>query len=276
MQSEKYYFDQAAADKAVKFIETILTHTKGEWSWKPFLLETWQKEDIFYPIFGWKRADGMRKYKTVYIEIPRKNGKSLMCAAIALLLLVADSEGGAEVYSAASDREQSGLVFEMAKAMVANNPDLQKILVPFRNSIHYAKYNSSYKAISADAHTKHGYNSHSVIYDELHTAKTRDLIDVLETSTGARRQPLVVMITTAGFDRQTVCWEKHEYARKVKEGIIKDETFLPVIYAADLSDDIFAESTWKKANPNYGISCRNRRIKPVPFQVMKIHSGGCI
>ena len=252
--TSKYYFDEAAAKKAVAFVETFLTHTKGEWSGKPLLLEPWQKNEIFYPIFGWKRADGMRKYKTVYIEIPRKNGKSLICAAIALMLLVADGEGGAEVYSAASDREQSGLVFEMAKTMVDNSEDLQDILKPFRNSIHFAKYNSFYKAISADAHTKHGYNSHGVIYDELHTAKNRDLIDVLETSTGARRQPLVVMITTAGFDRQSVCWEKHEYALKVREGIIKDETFLPIIYAADANDDIFSEDTWRKANPNYGVS----------------------
>jgi phage terminase large subunit-like protein len=252
--NNKYYFDEAAANKAVGFVENMLTHTQGEWAGSPLLLEDWQKNDIFYPIFGWKRANGLRKYKTVYIEIPRKNGKSTLCAAIALILLVADREGGAQVYSAASDREQSGLVFEMAKSMINNSEELQSILKPFRNSIHFAKYNSFYKAISADAHTKHGYNSHGVIYDELHTAKTRDLIDVLETSTGARRQPLVVMITTAGFDRQSICWEKHEYAIKVKEGIIKDETFLPIIYAADANDDIFSEETWKKANPNYGIS----------------------
>lgn len=256
MQSDKYYFDQQAAEKAVRFVETFLTHTKGEWAGKPLLLEEWQKQDIFYPIFGWKKQDGTRKYKSVYIEIPRKNGKSLICAALAILLLVADGEKGAEVYSAASDRDQARLVFEMAKGMINNNEELQEILKPFRNSIMMPKYNSYYHAISADAHTKHGYNSHGVIYDELHTAKTRDLLDVLMTSTGARRQPLVVMITTAGYDKQTICYEMHEYAVKVREGVIQDETFLGVIYSAPPDADIFDEQTWITANPNYGISIK--------------------
>ena len=249
-----YYFDQAAAEKAVKFVERFLTHVKGEWAGTPLILEEWQKRDIFYPIFGWKRADGSRKYNSVYIEIPRKNGKSTICAGIGLLTLIADSEKGAEVYLAANDRLQSGIILDMIKSMIDNSADLSSILKSYQNTVHFRKTNSFLRALSAEVKTKDGLNTHCFIYDELHAAPTRALYDVLDTSQGSRKQPLQVIITTAGYDRNSICWEKHEYAVKVREGIIKDETFLGVIYSAPETDDIFSEETWKKANPNYGIS----------------------
>tara|TARA_R100000734_G_C3313080_1_gene104314 strand:- start:249 stop:1802 length:1554 start_codon:yes stop_codon:yes gene_type:complete len=248
----KYYFDKTSAHRAVAFIEKHIQHCKGELAGKPFLLEKWQKEKIIEPLFGWKREDGTRKYRTAYIEIPRKNGKSSLCAAIALYMLYADGELGAEVISAAADRSQAGIVFEIAKAMVLGNKELSKRGKVFRNSVTLEHKNSYYKAISADANTKHGFNCSAIIFDELHAQKTRELFDVLTTSTGARRQPLTICITTAGYDKESICYEVHTYAQQVLSGAIKDESFLPVIFAAGKDDDWTKKSTWKKANPAYG------------------------
>lgn len=253
MADSEYYFDEHAADKAVAFLETHIRHTKGEKAGQLFVLEDWQRDNIIRPLFGWKRkSDGLRKYRTCYIEIPRKNGKSTLCAGLANLLLFADGENGAEVYSAAGDRGQAGIVFDVAKHMVLQDPELSKRGKTYRSSITYEAKGSKYQALSADADTKHGFNSHGVVFDELHTQPDRELWDVLTTSVGARRQPLIIAITTAGYDRNSICWEIHDYAVKVRDGIIEDETFLPVLYFADEEDDWLSEETWKKANPAYG------------------------
>lgn len=251
-QSDGSYFDEASANRAVEFFERFLVHTKGKWAGHPFTLMDWQRDEIIRPLFGWKRKDGLRKYRTAYIEIPRKNGKSTLSAGIALYLLLADGEFGAEVYSAAGDREQARIVFEDCKAMISLVPALKKRLKTYKNSIIAEGLNSSYKVLSADADSKHGFNAHAIIFDELHTQPNRDLWDVLTTSTGAREQPMVVAITTAGYDRNSICWEQHEYARKVKEGIVDDPSFFAFIAAADESDDWTSPETWKKANPGLG------------------------
>ena len=256
----KYRFDAKAARKAERFFELYLTHVKGEWAGAPFKLERWQRE-IVRTVFGWKRPDGTRRYRTCYIEIPRKNGKSSLCAGFALYLLMADKEPSAEVYSAAADREQASIIFDIAKSMVAVSHELSVRLKVFRKAIAYNKAMSSYKVLSADAYTKHGLNAHGIIFDELHAQPSRDLWDVLATSTGARTQPLTVAITTAGFDRNSICWELHEYARKIKEGIIEDDSFLPVIYAADETDDWRDPAIWRKANPNLGVSISEDYLK---------------
>ena len=254
--STDYWFDEAAAQRAVDFIEKFCTHVKGELGGKAFLLEDWQKDDIIKPLFGWKRQDGTRKYRTCYVEIPRKNGKSNLSAAIALYMLFADGEPGAEVISAAGDRGQANIVFNIAQEMVANNAHLRGRAKVTRNQIDYMLKSSWYKSISAEAYTKHGLNCHAVIFDELHTQPNRDLWDVLTTSTGARRQPLVIALTTAGHDRSSICYEVHEYATAVNDGRINDPTFLPVLYCAHADDDWTIEETWKKANPGYGTICR--------------------
>ena len=247
-----YYFDEKSADRAVQFIEKYITHCKGELAGQPFILEDWQKEKIIEPLFGWKREDGTRKFRTCYIEIPRKNGKSTLCAGLALYMLYADGELGAEVISAAADRQQAGIVFDIAKNQVLNNKELSKRGKVFRNSITLEKKNSYYIAISADANTKHGFNCSAIIFDELHAQQNRELFDVLTTSTGARKQPLTICITTAGYDKESICYEVHDYAQKVISGAIKDESFLGVIFAADKEDDWTKEETWKKANPAFG------------------------
>ena len=251
-----YYFDKQAADKAISFIETFITHTKGELTGKPFILEDWQKE-IVGNIFGWKNKEtDLRKYRTVFIEVPRKNGKTTLCAAIGIYMLFADRERGAEIYAAAGDRNQAGIVFEIAKGMIANNVELSSRGKVFRNSITNESKGNFFQAISSDSKTKHGFNANCIIFDELHTQPNRDLWDTLTTSTGARREPLTIAITTAGYDRQSICYELYNYAKRVLDKSISDESFYPVIYEAEAEDDITLESTWKKANPNYGISLR--------------------
>jgi phage terminase large subunit-like protein len=245
--------DKEAAGIAVDFFEENLTHAKGELGGKAFLLEPWQKAYIS-KLFGTMNGN-VRQYRTSLLAIPRKNGKSTLCAGIALKLLF-DGEPGAEIYSCAADRDQARLVFEMAKVCVENSPKLRARLRVFRNSIVREDTHSTYKALSAEAFTKHGLNAHGIIFDELHAQSDRELWDVMTTSTGARRQPLCVAITTAGFDRKSICWEIWKYALAVQDGAIKDPTFLPAIYAADPEDDWTKEATWKKANPNLGVSVK--------------------
>ncbi len=245
--------DAKAADIAVRFFEENLTHSKGELGGKAFVLEQWQK-DYVGKLFGTMNGD-VRQYRTSLLAIPRKNGKSTLCAGIALKLMF-DGEPGAEIYSCAADRDQARLVFEMAKVCVENSPKLRSRLRVFRNSIVREDTHTTYKALSAEAFTKHGLNAHGIIFDELHAQPDRELWDVMTTSTGARRQPLCVAITTAGYDRKSICWEIWRYALAVRDGAIKDSTFLPAIYAAEAADDWTAEDTWRKANPNLGVSVK--------------------
>lgn len=254
--TEHFYYDAEAAERAVRFFSTCLTHTKGEWAGQPLVLSDWQADQIIRPLFGWKRKDGTRKYRTAYIQIPRKAGKSTLAAGIALYLLLADGEPGAEVYSAAADREQAAIVFEMAKGMADASPALRRRVQPFKRSLVMPSTASSYKVLSSDAYTKHGLNAHGIVVDEVHALPDRELWDVLTTSTGARRQPLTVAITTAGFDRHSLCFELYDYACKVRDGIITDESFLPVIFEADADDDWKSPATWHKAHPGLGVSVK--------------------
>jgi len=251
-----FYFDEDAADLASAFFERRLVHCKGEWSGERFTLMPWQRDDIIRPLFGWKRADGTRKYRTAYIEIPRKNGKSTLASGIALFLLFIDDEPGAEVYSAAADREQAAIVHDLARQMVEASPLLLSRSEVYKRSIVVPSTSSVYKVLSADAPHKHGLNAHGVIVDELHVQPNRELVDVLTTSTGSRRQPMVVFITTAGFDRESICWEIHEYARQVLEGIIDDPSFFAYIRAAGPDDDWLDETVWAKANPGLGVTVK--------------------
>lgn len=252
----EFVFDERAAEKAVRFFERLLVHVKGEWAGQPFALQDWQRDDIIRPLFGWKRADGTRRYRRAYIEIPRKNGKSTLSAGIALYLLFADDEPGAEVYSAAADRDQARIVFDMAKDMVIKSPHLGKLSKPYKYSVYVPGTMSVYRVLSADAPTKHGLNAHGIVFDELHAQPNRELWDVMTTSMGARRQPLLVSITTAGFDRNSICWEQHEYGRRVLDGIVDDPTFFAYIAAADEGDDWQDPAVWRKANPGYGVTVK--------------------
>ena len=258
-KKEKYYFDEVEANRAVAFIETMIRHCKGDLTGELFRLEDWQKNDIIRPLFGTKYIEnGLRRYRTCYVEIPRKNGKSTLGAAIALYILFADNERGAEVFSCAGDRNQAGIIFNIAKSMVEMSPELFKRAKLYRNSIFNPAKSNVYKVLSSDAKLQHGHNAHAVLFDELHTQPNRELWDTMLTSTAARSQPIIMAITTAGSSKTdgNICWEVHDYADKVSKGIIEDDAFLPVIYAADENDDITLETTWIKANPNYGTSIK--------------------
>ncbi len=247
-------FSDEAAGRAEHFFERLLVHTKGRWAGVPFQLAEWQRDDIIRPLFGTVNEDGLRQYRTAYIEVPRKNGKSELAAGIALYLLMADGEEGAEVYGAAYDREQAGIVFRVAAAMVRRSPILSKHLevVDSRKRIVHKASDSFYTAIAADAAGSHGFNASAIIFDELHTQRTRELWDVLTTSTGARDQPLTFAISTAGYDRNSICWEQHEYAERVSKGIVDDPTFLGYVIGAPDEADWTSEEVWRHANPALG------------------------
>lgn len=246
-------FDQDKADRAVKFIKN-LRHTKGEWAGRPFNLLEWE-EKIIRDLFGTVNEDGTRQYRKAYISVGRKNGKTEICSALALYSFFADGESGAEIYSAAADRDQASLVFNASKNMVENAPALYKAskIINSTKRIVYHKRNSFYRAISSEAYTKHGYNPSLVIADELHVWPNRELWDVLETGMGARRQPMMIAITTAGWDRNSLCYELYDYAKKVSSGTIDDPTFYSAIYEVPEADDWKDEANWYKANPGLGI-----------------------
>lgn len=256
-----FWFDEEAADRAVAFIETCCRHAKGEWAGQLIQLEAWQKDEIIRPAFGWKRPDGSRRYRIVYVEVARKNAKSTLGAAMGNFLLTADGEPGAEVYSAAADRDQAAIIFDLAKFMVEHEPELARRCAVFRRAIVFRETASRYEVLSADVPTKHGKNSHGIIFDEFHAQPDRELYDVLHTSTGARRQPLEFIFTTAGYDRDSICWELHDYALKVRDGIVPDDAFLPVIHAAGPEDDWTDPKVWAKANPNLGVSVKREYLE---------------
>lgn len=246
------------AETAVKFIRH-LKHGKGEWAGRPFNLQPWQQHEIIEPLFGAMRPNGTRQYRQAYIEIPRKNGKTEIAAAIALKLLMADGERGGEVYCAASDSDQASIVFSAAASMVRQSPLLKRRCKVVEHTkrivVMEGPYAGSFlRAIPADEAGAHGFNASAVIADEVHAWAGRGLWDVLRTSTGARRQPLTVAITTAGYDRTSLCWELHEHARQVIEGTVDDPSLLPLIYGAADEDDWTDPKIWRKANPNLGIA----------------------
>jgi phage terminase large subunit-like protein len=247
-------YDEDKADRAVKFVRK-LKHTKDPWAGKPFNLLPWQENEILRPLFGTVDENGHRLYRKCYVEVPKKNGKSELAAAIALYLLIADGEYGAEIYGAACDRGQASIVFDIAATMIDWDPYLKKILKVLESTkrILYPRTRSFYHVLSSDVPTKHGKNIHGCIFDELHVQPNRKLWDVLTEGAGdTRTQPLVFAITTAGYDRNSICWEVHDYARKVKEGIIEDPHFLPVIYGLPKEEDWEDEENWKKVNPSLG------------------------
>lgn len=246
-------FDEKAAQRAVDFF-AYLRHHKGEWAGRPFHLERWQENGIIRPLFGWKRQDGTRRFRTAYVSIARKNGKSPLAAGIALYLLVADREPAAEVYSAATKRDQARIVFDYASHMVKQSPDLRKYVDVYRDSLAVLRTTSKFMPLSSDDKTLDGLSAHAAVIDELHAHRTRHVWDVLETATSARRQPLIFGITTAGYDRKTICYEIHQRSVQVLEGALEDDSLFAYIASIDKEDDWRDEACWIKANPNVGVS----------------------
>lgn len=256
------YYDKEYADFAVAFIES-LCHTKGTWAGKPFELMDWQ-EQIIRDLFGILKPNGYRQFNTAYIEIPKKNGKSELAAAVALLLTCGDGEQRAEVYGAAADRQQASIVFDVAADMVRMCPALNKRvkILASQKRLVYEPTNSFYQVLSAEAYSKHGFNVHGVVFDELHSQPNRKLYDVLTKGSGdARMQPLFFLITTAGTDTHSICYEVHQKAQDIIDGRKIDPTFYPVIYGADDTEDWTSPKVWKKCNPSLGETIGIDKVK---------------
>ncbi|HGK7342997.1 TPA: terminase large subunit [Streptococcus suis] len=263
------HYDKAKADRAVTFINN-LSHTKGKWAGKRFDLLPWQ-EQIVRDLFGIVKEDGNRQFLTAYIEIPKKNGKSELAAAIALYLLYADNEASAEVYGAACDRNQASIVFDVAKQMVQMSRPLDKrskIMGATKRIVNYSNA-GFYQVLSAETGTKHGLNVSGLVFDEIHAQPNRHLYDVLTKGSGdAREQPLFFIITTAGTDRNSICYELHTKALDILNGRKNDTSFYPVVYGLSDEDDWNDEENWRRANPSLGHTIGIDRVREAYQQAL--------
>lgn len=264
------YFDKAAAAHAVSFFDDRLVHTKGRWAGQPFKIDMEWQRYVIRSLYGWRRRkDGLRLYRRAYISVPRKNGKSELCAGIALYMLVADGEKTPEVYSVACDEYQAAIVFEDAKRMVIASPVLSESVTLGASQLRCEQNNGKYRVLSREVGSKHGLNASCVIFDELHAQKSRMLWDVLTTSSMAREEPLIVAITTAGDDNETICGEQYEYACNIARGHVDDPSYFVFIQQADPEkDDWTQEQTWKAANPSYGVIIKPEEIADAANKAM--------
>lgn len=254
-----YWYDEQTADKAAAFFPNYLVFTEGEWAGQPFRLEDWEENDIVRPLFGWKRADGTRRYRRAFVWIARKNGKTELAAGIALLILLGDAEVGGQVFSIASEKDQASIVFKKASSMVVRAPPLALRLECLKETIYSPQLNASFRPLSGKPKGKHGLNMSGLVGDEVHEWPDGALYQFVHDSSGARRQPLEFMISTAG-QKGSHGEEVFKECQAILSGDVDDPETLVVIYAPDTDDDWTQESTWRKANPNFG-----RTVKIDPF-----------
>lgn len=269
--SDEFYFDDNEAFKVSRFFSQMLTHPKGgSGKPKPFILEPWQEEYV-KNLLSWKhKSTGLRKYRTTYLEIPRKNGKTTLAAGILLYMLLVDKENGKEVYSAATTRDQAGLVYEIAAGMVSNSSMLKSRCELIKSKKRIVTADGYFQACSAEAGAIHGTNPHCVVFDELHLQKDREMWEAFHTGFGARTQPVFMAITTAGHDRSSVCWEQHEYSRNIIDRNIQDDSFYPLLFGASQEDDWTSEETWAKANPCLDVSLNREYLRAECKQAQEI------
>lgn len=248
-------FNEQAAERPIRFVEQFCRQSKDPFAGQPLILSEWQK-DFTRRLYGWQRHDGTRRYRKFYLEVAKKNGKSTKLSALKLHNLVADNESGAEVYIAAYTLKQARIIFDEAASMVRFSPSLSKILkvIPSTKHIVYPEKNGKLVALSSDSPSQDGMNASDVTFDELHRQANYNLWDVLKYAGASRRQPMLGSITTAGYDRESVCWHQHEYTRKVNEGSIEDTSHLGVIYGNEPGVDIDDPAVWRAANPNMGVT----------------------
>ena len=248
----QYVFDEAKADRPIAFIERFCRHSKGEWAGQPVRLELFQKAFI-QALFGFiDPATGLRRYREAFFLVGRKNGKSTLLAGLALYMLTSDGEGGAEVYSTATKYAQARLLFDEAHNMIKQSPALSKHFRKRKSDLYYEPTMSKFQPLARNSDTLDGLNASFVIMDELHGVKDRNLYEVMRQSMAARRQPLLIMITTAGTVRECIFDDMYNYGKSIIDGTFQDDTFLPVIYELDSKDEWKKPNAWMKANPGLG------------------------
>lgn len=288
-------FDVDLAEEAIEFFEHV-RHSKGEWAGTPVVLSP-PEQFIIGALFGWVDAvTRLRRFRTAYVEVAKKFGKSLIASGVGLFLAFYDGEPGAEVYAAASKRDQAKIVWGEARAMVMTTPELRRRIQVRALNLHHLDTASKFEPLGRDSEGLDGINPHGKIIDELHRHKTREVWDILEQSSGSRRQPLTFVITTAGADTASICWEQHDYAVKVLEGVLVDDTYFAYVATLDVCESCRAkgrtapddtcstcdawtdERAWPKANPNYPITpkpdemrqlCRSAQERPAAQNAFK-------
>lgn len=253
------YFDERSAQRILAFFPLVLRHSKGRWAGSPVLLEPWQQFAL-WSLFGWMRDDGTRRFRTSYLEVARKNGKSTLAAGVGLYLLHADQEPGAEIYTAATKVEQARIVHQESIRMVRQSPMLSRELRVMKNNIHSERTFSKFEPVGSNSDTLDGLNVHAALIDELHAHPNGELYHVLETGTGSRDQPLVFTITTAGHNSNSFCKNQHDYAERILDGTLVDDSWFALIFSLDRDPETGAlepwdnEEAWIKANPNLNVS----------------------
>jgi len=262
-----YYFDEDKAERVIDFVQDYCIHVKGVLNRKPLILAPWQIF-ITWVMFGWMGADDFRRYRTVFIEVAKKNGKSTWVAGLALYMLIADGEGGAEIYSAATTKDQAKVVFhDYARAMVVKSEELQDIIKYFANTLVDKDTETSvFRAVASDVDTLDGKNVHCAIIDEYHAHKTDGVYRIMSDGMSARAQPMTIIITTAGFDPDVPCVDEEEYAQRVLSKRATNETYFGIIYTLDEGDEWTDKSKWIKSNPNLGVS---KQIKAMDSDFQK-------
>lgn len=253
MQANGYRLDRAAGQKVIDFFEACLTHVRGPMKGKPFILEPWLAAIIGH-LYGWRsKKTGQRRYRELLLMVPRKNAKSLVGGGVGITELFLGDPNTPECMIGSGDREQARQMFDTIKMMVAAEPELKKRLQPYKNIIKCPCNDGWLKCVSSEAYNLHGANLSCALIDETHVV-SRDLVEVMQTSQGSRSEPLLVNLSTAGFDRHSILYEKYDYASKVRDGIINDPAFMAIIYEANPDDNWTDPKVWAKANPNLGKS----------------------
>ena len=276
-ETHTYVFDEIKSLRAIKFIEKYCKQSKGKWNGKPLKLQLWQKAFI-QSMFGFvDKETGFRKYKKVILFVARKNGKSVLAAAIANYMLTKDGEGGAEIYSVATKRDQAKIVWDEAKKMIKKSPCLAKRIRCLIGGIYYDATDSSFRALASDSNSLDGLNAYFVVADEIHAWKDKNLLDVMYDSMSAREQPMILETSTMGTIRQNVFDIEYDYASQVIDDLIEDESLLAVIYELDDEKEWINEECWFKANPALNVikslsdlRSKVERAKNNPIEVVNL------
>jgi len=274
LEKDHIYFDYDAADHAINFFSNFLKHYEGDFANEPFILYGWQAF-IVGSLFGWKNTDDdLRRFRVGYIEVPRKNGKTTLLAGIGNYMFTADGEPGAQVYSAATKKDQAKILYNTAKTQIEQSKSLRKRVKIVQNNMSILKTYSKFEPLGADSDTMDGLNVHCGLVDELHAHKNSGVWDVLDTATGSRSQPLMLGITTAGYNTNCFCYEQHLYALEIvdPESDFNDDTFFTFIATPDEGDDWKDPETWEKVNPNFGVSVKEKDLKRLAKKASRIPS----